>query len=106
MSSLGSEKYQFQGHNFVHEQININRNIDMNNTNFLVNFQGWNFLSDVFSASSGFKSTASSRGGSNPTSRKTSNAGLRVTGLGSRRASGSVLSGYGYDLEVASARSR
>ena len=70
------------------------------------NVQGWNFLSDVFSATSGFKSPATSRGGSNPTSRKSSNVGLKVTGLGSRRASGSVLSGYGYDLEVASARSR
>ena len=57
----------------------------------------------MFTANSGFKSNASSRAGSNPTSRKCSGAGLRVGALGSRRAS-SVLCGY--DLDVASARSR
>ena len=55
----------------------------------------------MFSATSGFKSP---RGGSGPNSRKCSGAGLRVGGVMSRRASGSVL--YGYELDVSSARSR
>lgn len=79
------------------------RNSDANTpTSAPVINKGWNFLSDVFSATSGFKSTTSSRGGSGTNSRRCSNAGLRVTGLGSRRASGSVL--LGYDLDVPSAR--
>ena len=58
----------------------------------------------MFSATSALKTTSSSRGGSGPNSRKCSGAGLRVGGVMSRRASGSVL--YGYELDVSSARSR
>lgn len=61
-------------------------------------------MSDVFSASSGFKSNTSSRGGSGPSSRKCSGAGLRV-GMGPRRASGSILTAV-YGLDVPSAKSR
>ena len=43
---LGSEKYQFQGHNFVREQININKNIDMKYIFLTLNAAGIRFCNN------------------------------------------------------------